>query len=68
VDRRVLGWTVVAGALSWSVVQARWVWVKPRYYVTPPEPPAPGGGPAQGGPTAPSQGPVRDPETRPTRG
>jgi hypothetical protein len=68
VDRRVLGWAVIAGALLWSVVQARWVWVKPRYYVTPPEPPAPGGGPAQGGPTAPSQGPVRDPETRPTRG
>jgi hypothetical protein len=40
VDRRVLGWTVVVGALLWSVVQARWVWVRPLYYVTPPAPPS----------------------------
>jgi asparagine N-glycosylation enzyme membrane subunit Stt3 len=64
VDRRVLGWTVVAGALLWSVVQARWVWAKPLYYVTPPAPPAP----AADGRSAPAQPPVVDPETRTTRG
>jgi hypothetical protein len=60
VDRRVLGWTVVAGALLWSVVQARWVWTKPVYYVPPPPAPTPDG--------AAPEPPLRDPETRTTRG
>ena len=73
VDRRVLGWTVVVGALLWSVVQARWVWVRPLYYVTPPAPPSagaaatpvePAGDPAGGTPVPP---PV-DPGTPTTRG
>jgi hypothetical protein len=68
VDRRVLGWTVVAGALLWSVVQARWVWAKPLYYVTPPSPPVPSEAPATDGRTVGAQGPVGDPETRTTRG
>jgi hypothetical protein len=41
IDRTALAWTVIAGALLWSVVQARWVWTRPLYYVTPPAPPAP---------------------------
>jgi hypothetical protein len=40
VDRRTLAWTVIAGALLWSVVQQRWVWTRRLYYVTPPAPPA----------------------------
>jgi hypothetical protein len=60
VDRRVLGWAVVAGALLWSVVQARWVWAKPLYYVPPPPAPTSEDGPAEP--------PLRDPETRTTRG
>ena len=64
VDRRVLGWTVVAGALLWSVVQARWVWAKPIYYVTPPAPPRTGD-PVR---TATTQPPVVDPEKPTTRG
>jgi hypothetical protein len=64
VDLRVLGWTVVAGALLWSGVQARWVWARPVYYVTPPS--APDAAPdSSGGPAEP---PLRDPETRTTRG
>ncbi len=39
VDRRTLAWTVVAGALLWSVVQQRWVWTRRLYYVPPPAPP-----------------------------
>jgi hypothetical protein len=39
VDRRTLAWTVVVGALVWSVVQQRWVWTRRLYYVTPPDPP-----------------------------
>ena len=72
VDRRVLGWAVVVGALMWSVVQARWVWVKPTYYVTPPS--APGSAPphSPGAPgsarTAGPQSPAVDPETPATRG
>jgi hypothetical protein len=38
-DLRVLGWTVIAGALFWSVVQSRWVWTRQLYYVTPPASP-----------------------------
>ncbi len=65
VDLRVLAWTVVVGALLWSGVQARWVWTRQLYYVTPPAPPAvtPSGGPRT---TAP--GPPGDPETPTTRG
>lgn len=39
VHRRTLAWTVVAGALVWSVVQQRWVWTRRLYYVPPPAPP-----------------------------
>lgn len=45
VDRRALAWTVVAGALVWSVVQQRWVWTRRLYYVPPPAPPSTGGTP-----------------------
>jgi hypothetical protein len=38
-DRKTLAWTVIAGALLWSVVQQRWVWTRRLYYVTPPAPP-----------------------------
>ncbi len=41
VHRRTLAWTVVAGALVWSVVQQRWVWTRRLYYVQPPAPPRP---------------------------
>ena len=40
VHRKTLAWAVIAGALLWSAVQARWVWTRQLYYVTPPEPPA----------------------------
>jgi hypothetical protein len=39
VDRLVMAWSVLVGALLWSGVQARWVWTRQIYYVTPPEPP-----------------------------
>jgi hypothetical protein len=39
VDRMVMAWTVIAGALLWSGVQARWVWTRQLYYVQPPEVP-----------------------------
>ena len=73
VDRRVLGWTVVVGALLWSVVQMRWVWTRQLYYVTPPASPSPtpSTGPEEraGNPTGgPSLPPPVDPETRTTRG
>ena len=55
VDRRTVAWTVIAGALVWSVVQQRWVWTRRLYYVPPPAPPASGGTP-------------QPPETPPTRG
>jgi len=41
IDRLALAWSVVVGALLWSGVQARWVWTRQLYYVTPPAPPAP---------------------------
>jgi len=69
VDRRVLGWTVVVGAVLWSVVQARWVWVKPIYYVTPPS--APGVTPVGDvgdGRTTGAQPPAADPGNAATRG
>lgn len=40
IDRLAMAWTVIAGALLWSAVQARWVWTRQLYYVTPPAPPA----------------------------
>jgi hypothetical protein len=43
IDRRTLAWTVIAGALLWSVVQQRWVWTRRLYYVQPPAPPPTGG-------------------------
>jgi hypothetical protein len=64
-DLRVLGWTVIAGALFWSVVQGRWVWTRQLYYVTPPAPPTE---PGEHGRTGPAQPPSVDPETRTTRG
>jgi hypothetical protein len=45
VDRRAVAWTVIAGALVWSVVQQRWVWTRRLYYVPPPAPPSTGGTP-----------------------
>jgi hypothetical protein len=54
VDRRTLAWTVIAGALLWSVVQQRWVWTRQIYYVQPPAPPTSGATP----------GPPEEPPTR----
>jgi hypothetical protein len=75
-DRTVLAWSVVAGALLWSGVQLRWVWTRQLYYVPPPRPPVTTtDAPAQEHPrtpvrrTAESSAPhTDDPETRPTRG
>ncbi|MBN1093676.1 hypothetical protein JKP75_14585 [Blastococcus sp. TML/M2B] len=39
-DRPVLAWTVIAGALLWSGVQMRWVWTRQVFYVAPPAAPA----------------------------
>lgn len=39
-DRLTLAWSVVVGALLWSVVQLRWVWTRQLYYVPPPAPPS----------------------------
>ena len=51
-DRLVLAWTVIAGALLWSVVQMRWVWTRQTFYVAPPAAPATtrAGGPDEGAP------------------
>jgi ATP synthase protein I len=57
IDRLSLAWTVVAGALLWSGVQARWVWTRQLYYVAPPAPPG-----------ASAQEPRPDPEKPTTRG
>ena len=55
IDRLALAWAVIAGALLWSGVQARWVWTRQLYYVPPPEPP--------GEPSAlTAQVPLADPE------
>ena len=59
-DRRTFALTVVAGALLWSFVQARWVWTRQLYYVTPPAPPATG--------TAAPASTAPDPEIGRTRG
>jgi hypothetical protein len=53
-DRPVLAWTVIVGALLWGGVQARWVWTRQLYYVAPPAPP--------------SQLPAQDPEKPTPRG
>jgi hypothetical protein len=60
-DRRVLAWAVIVGALLWSGVHLRWVWTRQIYYVPPPAPPAP----RTASPQAPQ---ADDPETRSTRG
>lgn len=39
-DRRTVAWSIVVGALLWSVVQLRWVWTRQIYYVPPPAPPS----------------------------
>ena len=49
---------VVAGALLWSGVQARWVWTRELYYVTPPSPPS----------VTPPEVPRSDPEKPAPRG
>jgi hypothetical protein len=74
-DRTVLAWSVVAGALLWSGVQLRWVWTRQIYYVPPPRPPVTADPPAAERPRTPvrrtAQPPVEhrdDPESRPTRG
>jgi ATP synthase protein I len=54
VDRLALAWSVVVGALLWSGVQARWVWTRQLYYVTPPSPPAPSPGIARPDPEKPA--------------
>jgi ATP synthase protein I len=64
-DLRVLGWTVVAGALFWSVVQGRWVWNRQLYYAAPPAPSRPPGGETG---TGGAQALPVDPETPTTRG
>jgi len=61
IDRRAMAWTVVAGALLWSGVQARWVWTRPLYYVQPPAPPEGTDSPA-------SRPPLPDPEKPASRG
>jgi ATP synthase protein I len=61
VDRLALAWAVVAGALLWSAVQARWVWTRQLYYVPPPAPPA-------AAPEASSLVPLADPEKPASRG
>jgi hypothetical protein len=63
-DLRVLAWSVIAGALLWSVVQARWVWTRQLYYAAPPAPPAPEEAPAAHLRVRPSE----DPESRATGG
>ena len=61
-DRRVLGFTVIAGALLWSGVQMRWVWTRQVYYTAPPAPP-------RSEPTgAPGAAAGTDPESPATRG
>jgi ATP synthase protein I len=65
IDRLALAWSVVVGALLWSVVQARWVWTRQLYYVQPPAPPSTA--PPKTAP--PSSAQVRpDPERPTTRG
>ena len=56
-DRVATAWTVIAGALLWSAVQARWVWTRQLYYTTPPAPPA----------ASPDQGVLRQPVEDPAR-
>ncbi|MEI4271980.1 hypothetical protein TEK04_09615 [Klenkia sp. LSe6-5] len=57
-DRTATAWAVVAGALLWSGVQARWVWTRQLYYTTPPAPPA----------ASPDQGVLRQPVEDPGQG
>ena len=64
-DRLALAWTVIAAALLWGVVQARWVWTRQLYYVTPPSPPSATSPPP---PAASAQVPQSDPEKPASRG
>ena len=57
VDRLAVAWAVIAGALLWSGVHARWVWTRQLYYVPPPAPPETS-----------SQVPLPDPEKPASRG
>jgi hypothetical protein len=61
VDRLALAWSVAAGALLWSAVQARWVWTRQLYYVPPPALPG------QAAPES-AQVPLTDPEKPVARG
>ncbi|RBY86419.1 hypothetical protein [Blastococcus sp. TF02A-30] len=60
-DRLVLAWTVIAGALLWSGVQMRWVWTRQVFYVPPPA--APAEAPSSGRDASPP-----DPESPASRG
>ena len=60
-DRLALAWSVVAGALLWSAVQARWVWTRQLYYVQPPA------SPVRDDPASSSEV-LPDPEKPPSRG
>jgi hypothetical protein len=64
-DRLALAWAVVVGALLWSAVQARWVWTRQLYYVSPPAPPS---ATAPAPPAASPQVRLPDPEKPATRG
>lgn len=64
-DRTATAWAVIAGALLWSAVQARWVWTRQLYYTTPPAPPAP---PAASPDPGVLRQPVEDPGQAPTGG
>jgi hypothetical protein len=55
-DRRALAWAVIAAALLWSGVQARWVWTRQLYYVTSTTPVA---GPRSASPQVPQQDPEK---------
>jgi len=62
-NRLTLAWTVVIGALLWSVVQLRWVWTRQLYYVPPPAPPSSASSPASS-----QAAPRPDPEIPATHG
>jgi hypothetical protein len=58
-DRLSLAWTVIAAALLWGAVQARWVWTRQLYYVPPPAPPSAASPPPSTSPQVPEQDPER---------
>ncbi|MCW2682258.1 MAG: conserved rane protein of unknown function [Blastococcus sp.] len=67
-DRLTLAWTVIAAALLWSAVQARWVWTRELYYVPPPAPPGPSPAVAPDEVAGGSHAPVTDPRNPGWRG